>query len=285
MKIEKIERENTIIFTSLELREKHKILLFFTSRKGGFSSGEYDSLNLGYHVGDDPENVNKNRDKLFDLLKFSSSTGFISLNQEHSDRIIDIDGRFIESNPDLTGIKPYFSIHNQSKISADGLITGISLAPLIVMAADCNLILITDIKKRVVAAVHAGWRGVLKKIELNAVNLIKENYGSDSNDIFVFIGPSIRKCCFKVTEEILNLFIETFKKNLPVQKVKNSLNSSKYYLIDLVEIIKNNLINSGIPKNNIIDSGLCTYCNKDNLFFSYRKDKKTGRHAGIIMLE
>ena len=64
MKIEKIEKDNTIIFTSAELRKKYKILLFFTSKKGGYSTGKYKSLNLGYHVKDDPENVFKNRNKV-----------------------------------------------------------------------------------------------------------------------------------------------------------------------------------------------------------------------------
>lgn len=285
MKIEKIERENTIIFTSLELREKHKILVFFTSRKGGYSRGKYDSLNLGYHVEDDPENVSKNRDKLLNLFSLGNATGLFSPNQIHGDKIFDINDKFVEENHGLTGITPYFSTQDSSKISADGLITSISTVPLMVMAADCNLILMADIKKRVVAAVHAGWKGVLKKIELNAINMLKANYGSDFKDILVFIGPSIRKCCFKVTEETLNLFMGTYKSNLPAKKVKNSPDSTNYYFIDLVKIIKNNLINSGIPKNNISDSGLCTFCNKENLFFSYRKEKKTGRHAGIIMLE
>ncbi|MCX6347378.1 MAG: polyphenol oxidase family protein, partial [Actinobacteria bacterium] len=255
-KIEKIERENTIIFTSLELREKHKILVFFTSRKGGYSRGKYDSLNLGYHVEDDPENVRKNRDKLLNLFSLGNATGLFSPNQIHGDKIFDINDKFVEENHGLTGITPYFSTQDSSKISADGLITSISTVPLMVMAADCNLILMADIKKRVVAAVHAGWKGVLKKIELNAIN-----------------------------EETLNLFMGTYKSNLPAKKVKNSPDSTNYYFIDLVKIIKNNLINSGIPKNNISDSGLCTFCNNENLFFSYRKEKKTGRHAGIIMLE
>jgi len=108
-----------------------------------------------------------------------------------------------------------------------------------------------DIKKRVIAAVHAGWKGVLKKIELNAVNMFKSKYDSDLKDILVFIGPSIRKCCFKVTKETLDLFLNTYKNNLPVEKLKNGLDDIDYYFIDLVKIIKNNLINSGIPKNNI----------------------------------
>jgi len=285
MKLEKIELENTIVFTSAELREKHKILLFFTSRKGGFSSGEYSSLNLGYHTGDDPEKVSKNRDKLLKIFSSDRLSGMFSLNQMHGDNIFDINSQFIENNSKLTENTPSLSVHHVSDISGDGLITNISMVPLMVMAADCNLILMADLKKKAVAAIHAGWKGVLKKIELNAVNMLKANYGSNLEDILVFIGPSIRKCCFKVTKETLNLFFDIYKDSLPSKRLKKGPDNTDYYSIDLVRIIKNNLINKGIPKKNITDSGLCTFCNEDNLFFSYRKEKITGRHAGIIMLE
>ena len=115
--------------------------------------------------------------------------------------------------------------------------------------------------------------------------MFKSKYDSDLKDILVFIGPSIRKCCFSVTKETFDLFFNIYKNNLPVEKLKNGLDDIDYYFIDLVKLIKNNLINSGISKNNIFDTGLCTFCNEDNLFFSYRKEKITGRHAGIIMLE
>ena len=285
MKLEKIEKDNTIIFTSLELREKYKVLMFFTSKKGGFSRGSYNSLNLGYHVEDSPENVTKNRNKVLNLFDCGKTAGFFSLNQTHSNKIFNIDDKFLESTPELTEKIPALTISKKSSISADGLITNIPVIPLMVMAADCNLILMADIKKRVISAVHAGWKGVLKKIEVNAINMFKSKYKSDLKDIIVFIGPSIRKCCFKVTSETLNEFLNIYKDNLPVKKQKKSPDGIDYYFIDLVKIIKDNLISSGISKNNIYDLGLCTFCNENDLFFSYRKEKKTGRHAGIIMLE
>jgi YfiH family protein len=285
MKIEKIEKENTVIFTSLKLRKKYKILLFFTSKKGGYSSGKYKSLNLGYHVKDNPENVIKNRNKVLNLFDCGETAELFSLKQIHSDKIFNIDNNFIEDNPGLIKEIPQLFTSETLNVSADGLITNISKIPLMIMGADCNLILMADIKKRVIAAVHAGWKGVIKKIELNAINIFKSKYDSDLKDILVFIGPSIRKCCFKVTKETLDLFLDNYKNDLPVKKLKNSSDDIDYYFIDLVKIIKNNLFISGIPKKNIFDLGLCTFCNEDNLFFSYRKEKKTGRHAGVIMLE
>ena len=285
MKIEKIEKENIIIFTPSELREKYKISLFFTSKKGGYSKGKYKSLNLGFHVEDDPENVTKNRNKVLNLFDCNKTNGIFSLNQIHSDKIFSVDNKFIKAHPELINGMPGYLTPDIFKISADGLITNISKFPLAVLGADCNLILMADVKNRVISAVHAGWKGVLKKIELNAITLFESKYGSDLNSIIVFIGPSIRKCCFKVKQETFNLFFKIYKNNLPVKKITDSFDGNDYYFIDLVEIIKNNLINAGIPEKNIFDSGLCTSCNEDNLFFSYRKEKKTGRQAGIIMLE
>ena len=285
MKLEKIEKDDSIVFTSLELREKYKILLFFTSKKGGYSKGKYKSLNMGYHVEDSPENVNRNRNKVTGFLNCKKTSGLLSLNQMHSDKICIIDDKFIEDNP--KSFKEISEVHSTEipSISADSLITNISKIPLMVMAADCNLILMADVKKRVIAAVHAGWKGVIKKIDLKTLDIFKSKYGSDLKNIIIFMGPSIRKCCFKVTQETLDIFKNEYKNNLPVKKSKISSDGIDYYFIDLVKIIKNNLINSGILKGNIFDLGLCTFCNKEDLFFSYRQDKKTGRHAGIIMLE
>lgn len=285
MKLEKIEKDDSIVFTSLELREKYKILLLFTSKKGGYSRGKYKSLNMGYHVEDSQENVNKNRNKVTSFLNCKKKSGLLSLDQTHSDKICIIDDRFIEDNP--KSFKEISEVNSTEipSISADGLITNISMIPLMVMAADCNLILMADVKKRVIAAVHAGWKGVIKKIDLKTLDIFKSKYGSDLKDIIIFMGPSIRKCCFKVTQETLDIFKNEYKNNLPVKKSKISSEGIDYYFIDLVKIIKNNLINSGILKRNIFDLGLCTFCNEEDLFFSYRQDKKTGRHAGIIMLE
>jgi YfiH family protein len=145
--------------------------------------------------------------------------------------------------------------------------------------------LIADIKNRTVSAVHAGWRGLLKKIDLKAIEMFKSGYGSNLKDVYIFIGPSIRKCCFKVSGETYDLFFKQYKYNLPAEKEKNESGHTGYYFIDLAMIIKNNMASAGIPENNISDTGLCTCCNTDNLFFSYRKENITGRHAGIIMLE
>lgn len=286
MEIKKVKIGDAIIFTPLELREKYKILLFFTAKRGGFSSGKYKSLNTAYHVGDDTDFVTKNRLKILKLFGYAKITGLISLNQMHSDKIVAINDNFLKENPGFINKPADFSKQNIPIVnSADGLITDISLLPIMVIGADCNLILMADIKKKVIAAVHAGWRGVLNQIVLNALNSLKEKYDSNLKDILIFIGPSIRKCCFKVTEDIFSLFYRKFKGKMAFKKYKDEIENIDYFFIDLVNIISDDLQKSGILKENISDIGLCTCCDKDNLFYSYRKEKITGRHAGVIMLD
>ncbi|MCL5772105.1 MAG: peptidoglycan editing factor PgeF [Actinobacteria bacterium] len=289
MKINKVEINGTTIFIPLDLKEKYKILLFFTTRNGGFSKGKYSSLNTSYYLGDNIDSVKKNRLKILSLFGYDKATNLFSLNQIHSNRVLIINDNFLKkifiSKNNFFNSDGFLNPKFNGVLNADAMITDISLLPLMVMGADCNLVLIADIKKRVIAAVHAGWRGVLNQIIVNAINNFKNIYNSDLKDILVFIGPSIRKCCFKVTKDTFNLFYLKFKNKMNFEEFKDNKENINYYFIDLVSIIKNDLCDYGILKSNISDTKLCTYCNNENLFFSYRKRKETGRQAGIIMLE
>ncbi len=139
-----------------------------------------------------------------------------------------------------------------------------------VMIADCIPILLHDEKKGVIAALHAGRNSTFLKIVDVAINKMKENFGTNPSDIKASFGPSIQKCCYEVSVELVNI-------------VKNSFGSEfingRY--IDLQGINKKLLINNGVKEINI--SNICTKCTS-KVHFSYRKDPKTGRFAGIIKL-
>lgn len=203
MEIKKIEIDDVKIFTSPNFREKFKILQCFTTREGGTSTGCFDSLNTAYHVGDDPFNVYKNRTKILSLFGYNNSINMISLNQVHGNDILIIDENFLKNNPKSTND----NCMDQDllfKYYADAIITNIPKTPIMVMGADCNLILITDTKNKIVAAVHAGWKGVLNHIILNVLESMTNKFNSQLKDIYVFFGPSIRKCCFKVNKDVFD---------------------------------------------------------------------------------
>ncbi len=192
----------------------------------------------------------------------------VRASQNHSNNVKIVEEKYLKDNPDLN-LEVYENV--------DGLITTKKDIILGATAADCNLILIYDPVKNVIANVHAGWRGVLGEIIIKAINKLKEEYNSNPQDIICAFCPSIRKHHFEVDFDVYEKFL-----------TKNS-NSQYYekkgekYLIDLVGLLKEDLIKMGIKNENIIDSDICSYCNEE--IHSCRRDKETfGLSLAIITL-
>jgi YfiH family protein len=220
-----------------------KILAIFTDINDG---------NLAYHVGDKKSNVDNNRKILADKYNYDYKK-LISMNQTHGNNVEIID-------------------ENSKKIidDCDGLITNIKDIPLMVMVADCIPILLHDEKKGVIAALHAGRNSTFLKIVEIAINKMKENFGTNPSDIKAILGPSIQKCCYEVSDELINIVKASFGSQFV--DAKN---------IDLQGINKSILIKNGVE--NIAISTICTKCTS-RVHYSYRKEAKTGRFAGVIKL-
>ena len=145
-----------------------------------------------------------------------------------------------------------------------------------VLGADCNLIIIIDMKKRAIGVVHAGWKGTLNGILTKTLTSFKKNFNSSAEDIFVFFGPSIRDCCYKVDKELIDRFKERFNKEDYYYR------KDKDFFLDIVKLNLIHLKDFGIQKDNILDVGQCTNCSKG--FFSYRRKDITGRQGAIAMI-
>lgn len=155
----------------------------------------------------------------------------------------------------------------------DGFITAEKNLPLAVFTADCLSIFLFDPKKRIVGLVHAGWQGTYQKIASAAVKLMQQRFKTQPKDLLVGLGPAIRKCCYEVGENFQRFF------SLGIIKRRE-----KTYL-DLIANNKEQLINSGVKKKNIIDCEICTACQNEK-FFSYRREgEKAGRMMSVIMLK
>ena len=159
------------IYTSPYLRDNFKIAIFFTGRDGGISSGYYESMNLAYHVGDSRVDVDKNRKLALQIPGLEVSKKIYSVKQVHGDSIVVIDEK-LSGSPD--GI-----------IEADCLVTSMPDTPVMVMGADCSLILVADTRKRIVAAVHAGWKGTLAGILKKTITFLKEKYNTRFQDLSI----------------------------------------------------------------------------------------------------
>ena len=223
------------------------------------SDGAYSSLNLAFHVEDDTETVNKNHTLLADKLDYNKET-VVHMKQIHSNIV-----HLVTSDDNF-----------RSPPTCDALITDKKNIPLMVMVADCSPILFYDDVKKVIAVAHAGRQGAFKNIVNNVIENFKNSYGSDVKDILVTIGASIGECCYEVGAEI---YKEAKELNL---EYSISTRDNSYYL-NVSDILKKQLLSSGINEKHIEISQECSCC-KNNKYFSYRANGITGRFAGVIKL-
>ena len=208
--------------------------------------------NLAYHVLDFKENVDKNREKL--ALKWGyNNQDLVYMNQTHGNTVVIVD----ENSPKIIE-------------DCDAIITNAKNLPLMVMVADCIPILLFDEKVGVIAAIHAGRNSTFLEIAKKTADIFIEKFSSKPENISAILGSSIQKCCYEVNGELANIVKNSFGKEFVKQNH-----------IDLQGINKKQLNSLGIK--NIEISTICTKCS-DKPYFSYRKDKKTGRFAGIIEL-
>ena len=151
-------------------------------------------------------------------------------------------------------------------IDTDALITDKSDITLMSTNADCNLILLYDPIKQVIANVHAGWKGTFNKIVKNTVEKMIEEYKCNPKDIEAYFCPSIRKCHFEVEDDVKEICEKNFEYTgrldeiISIGEIKEG--KQKYY-IDTVLINKILLDEVGVLSNNIVDSEICSICNKD----------------------
>lgn len=185
--------------------------------------------------------------------------------QKHTNTVEIIENKKKENEPD---------IYMDYLDNVDGVITSKEGITLATTNADCILFLIYDPVKKVIANVHSGWRGTFQKIVKVAIEKMMNNYSSVPSDLIVCICPSIRKCHFEVDEDVKQecekIFEDTDRLNEIIECVGEKDGKTKY-VIDTVLINRIVLEDLGVKIENIIDSGICSYCSKE-LVHSRRGD-------------
>jgi hypothetical protein len=239
-----------------------QIVHTFTTRHGGVSKRPFDSNNLAFHVGDDYRDVIRNQELLAQKIGYDR-TRLVHMRQIHSDRIVIAD----------------HSMHDfENPPECDALITDQSGIPLMVMTADCTPVLLFDPVKNVIAVAHAGRAGAVKGIVPKTIQKMRERFASRLEDILVVLGPSIQSCCYEVGEKIAK---EVTDDGFGYAVVKRE---ARFYL-EVNAIIKKQLEEMGLKKEQLEDLDICNACEHEN-FFSYRADRQTtGRIAGVLMLK
>lgn len=255
---------NNVKFLQSELLAKHNIIHGFSLRSGGVSEGEYASLNVGLRRGDNPFNAIKNIEICADSLRLNKEKITLTY-QTHTNNVA-----FVCEEDVGKGI---FKQWNEG---VDGIVTDLVNVPLMCYSADCVPILLYDPKAKMIGAVHGGWRGTKEKIVKNAIKLMCEK-GSRSEDIIAFIGPAIGLCCYEVSEDVGEAFMEDF----PERVVKKE---NGKYMIDLKNITKDQLLSMGLKEENVENCEVCTSCDNE-LFFSHRRQNgKSGLLGGFIQM-
>jgi len=153
----------------------------------------------------------------------------------------------------------------------DALVTDKYNIPLMVMVADCIPILFYDMTKNIIAVAHAGRAGTFENISGNTIDTMIKEFNCNPKDIVADLGPSIQKCCYEVSLELVDETATTFGEQFVFQRN-----------IDLQGINKQQLLEKGLQEKNITISNTCTKCS-NKPYFSYRKDNSCGRFAGIII--
>ncbi len=216
----------------------------FTNRTGGASTGAFASANLGFHVGDNPDYVAKNRARLFQEF---GPVAFMT--QVHGDRVAVVE--------DVSDVDP----------TADALVTGIQGITLAVQVADCIPLLL--ISSQSVAAVHVGRKGLVNGVTLRALEVMRD---MGASDIQAVVGPAICGVCYEVSEEI---FAEVTALH-PAAASKSARGNRALDLPSaLVKVLEGQNITVEI-------AGVCTVENSE--LYSYRRDGVTGRQAGLVWL-
>ena len=238
----------------------------FSTRIGGVSEGCYGSMNLRFNCDDTRENVLENFRIMADTLDMDVSRLVLS-KQVHEDNI-----HTVTETDAGNGIR-----RENRFTSVDALITDKSGLPMVTLFADCVPVFFLDTKNRVAALAHSGWRGTVKRISQKTVEKMKCEYGSKAENIITAIGPSIQECHFEVSDDVAEIFIKEFGADIAVKY-------GDRYHVNMQLAIKKQLIESGILPDNIDDSGICTYCNSEELFSHRKTNGKRGNMGAFIEL-
>ncbi|HEX7400679.1 MAG TPA: peptidoglycan editing factor PgeF [candidate division Zixibacteria bacterium] len=144
-----------------------------------------------------------------------------------------------------------------------------------IQVADCVPIFMLDEKKKVIGLIHAGWKGTLLGIAKRTIETAKEQLGCEPEDFTVWFGPSIRSCCYRVSDDVAILFDDKCVHSSPPRGAT----------LDLVRINRKQLAGCGVKDNRMFATVSCTCC-EEKLFYSYRREKEnTGRMVGFLGLK
>ncbi|MBM3633939.1 MAG: laccase domain-containing protein [Actinobacteria bacterium] len=236
------------------------VRMAFSTREGGHSAGAFASLNLGATTGDDPGAVRANRQSLARSLGVDAARA-ASMTQVHGARVVEIGAH---------GGEERFAGTLDGVAECDALVTRVPGVALVAMGADCPVIGLWDERGQVVAAVHAGWRGIVAGVIPAAVAAM----GADPTTVTAAVGPHVGPCCYPVDDDLRSTMAARHGPDVAVGDA-----------VDLGLACRRALEGAGVPRGRIKVDASCTACDAQR-FFSYRRDGgATGRQGAVVWIE
>ena len=246
------------------------MMAFSSTRHGGVGKGNYASFNINYYCGDNPEDIETNREALCQLLGVDRFH-LVYPHQVHGDKVMIIDSQWLEL---LSPAEKFFSLEGK-----DAVMTNLAGVCIGVSTADCIPVLLYDAVHHACCAVHAGWRGTAKRIVQKAVVSMAQAYGTSSLQLQTVIGPGISMECFEVGDEVYEQFEQAdFDMSLIAKKYKK-------WHIDLWMCNRIQLLEMGVPEAKINIAGICTYTHCQDFFSARRMGINSGRIFSGMMLK
>ncbi|MBI9084081.1 MAG: laccase domain-containing protein [Desulfobacterales bacterium] len=225
------------------------------TRHGGVSQGPFQSLNMAFGVGDQPDAVLENRRILADCMGGAEP---VFLDQVHGTRV-----RRIASDSPTSG--------SGVSLTGDAMVTARAGTALTIQTADCQAILLFDPQRRVVANVHSGWRGSVANVIGQTLAAMTDAFGCRPKGVLAGIGPSLGPCCAEFRH---------YRREIP--EPLWGYGDSRHHF-DFWALSRDQLVGAGVAEANVEAAGICTRCRTDR-FFSYRAEGVTGRLAAAIAL-
>ena len=230
-----------------------RVRAFVTTRHGGVSQGEYATLNLGAHSGDDPAHVAHNREIVHAHLPADPRW----MAQTHGAAVAELDTLGEDEVP-----------------RADAAVASAAGRVAVVLTADCMPLFLSDAEGRRVGIAHAGWRGMAAGVIENAVRALDVAPAG----VMAWMGPTIGPAAFEVGPEVRQAFVAAD----PAAKIAFKPHRQGKFMADLYELARQRLAHAGVTR--IFGGGFCTYREVDR-FFSYRREKRSGRMGAFIWVE
>lgn len=266
------ENQGVTYLTYPEFEKIPEIVHCFSTRLGGVSEGIYSSMNLSFTRGDREEAVMDNYRML------GRAVGFLPENIVTSDQTHTSNVRIVTEEDRGKGIT-----RPREYSDVDGMVTNVPGLVLATFYADCVPLYFVDPVHRAIGLSHSGWRGTVLKIGEVTIRKMAEEYGSRPEEILTAIGPSICQDCYEVSQDVIDEFKKAFDRK-HWEKLFYKKDSGKYQL-NLWEANRIVFLESGIKKEHISMTGLCTCCNPDFLFSHRASHGKRGNLGAFLGLK